>query len=350
MTMTFTEQQLRESLRRTTTDLPDAGDRVAQVQHRVRRRRRRTMATVAAVAALAVLAVPVTRVVLDRQARVDVATPGTVAEQMDATMKYAAFVAWWGGQVAGVKPPAGWDAGVTGVTVTTTLPPTMCSVVSMAAGEPAGTQSAWVLGQGSVLSSGSGGFGVISTYLPWPAGVTSCDPRPSGTLWVDAPASRASSMVAGQVAFASTPDDPSRPALDVAAVYRAVPADRLTQHGRDVFAAYQAAIPTEYGSAGAQLDRVLAALGSWIGIAMSNQVLAQASPQTGPVVLGGGAYVGTAALPAGYSARWDAAAGTLCVQGSVGDSGVRHVSEAEFAASMETGSTAVPVAGPCASG
>ena len=48
MTMTFTEQQLRESLRRTTTDVPDAGDRVAQVQRRVRRRRQRTIAVVAA--------------------------------------------------------------------------------------------------------------------------------------------------------------------------------------------------------------------------------------------------------------------------------------------------------------
>ena len=77
--------------------MPDAGDRVAQVQRRVRRHRRRTIATIAAVVALAVVAVPVTRAVVDRQARIEVATPGTEAEQMDATMKYAAFVAWWSG-------------------------------------------------------------------------------------------------------------------------------------------------------------------------------------------------------------------------------------------------------------
>jgi hypothetical protein len=348
--MTFTEQQLRESLRRTTTDVPDAGDRVAQVQRRLRRHRQRAVATVAAVAAVAVLAVPATRALVDRQSRVDVVGSGTVAEQMDATMKYAGFVAWWDGIVFGVKPASGRDQGVEGVSVTTTLPPTSCAVVSMAAGEPAGTQSAWVLGQGSVLTTGSGGFGVTSTYLQWPAGITSCDPRPSGTLLVDAPASVASSMFAGQVAFASRPDDPSRPALDVASVYRAVPPDRLTQHGRDVFSAYQAAVPTDYGTAGDQVDRVLAALGAWIGIAMRDQVPVQSSPQTGPVLLTGDSYVGTAQLPAGYSARWDAAATTVCVEGSIGDSGVRHVTEVEFAAARESGSTAIAVAGACPAG
>jgi hypothetical protein len=266
---------------------------------------------------------------------------------MDATMKYAAFVAWWDGVVFGAKQPAGWDAGVEGVKVTTTLPPTTCAVVSMASGEPAGTQSAWVLGQGSVIA---GNFGVTSTYLPWPTGVTGCDPRPSGMVLADAPASVTSARLAGQVAFGSFPEDPSRPALDVASVYRAVPPDRLTQHGREVYASYQAAIPTDYGSAAWQVDRVLAAIGAWIGIVMTDKVPAQASPQTGPVLLTGDSYAGTAQLPAGYSARWDPAAQTLCVEGSIGDSGVRRITEAEFATARESGSTAIAVAGACPAG
>ena len=94
---------------------------------------------------------PVTRAVVDRQARIEIATPDTEAEQMDATMKYAAFVAWWSGVTLGMKQPPGWDAGVTGVTVSATLPPTKCAVVAPAPGEPAGTQAAWVFGDGSVL-------------------------------------------------------------------------------------------------------------------------------------------------------------------------------------------------------
>ena len=70
---------------------------------------------------------------------------------------------------------------------------------------------------------------------------------------------------------------------------------------------------------------------------MSRQAPAQPSPQTGPVLLTSDSDAGTAQLPAGYSARWDPAASTVCVDGSVGDSGVRHVSEVELAATMETG-------------
>jgi hypothetical protein len=344
--MTFTEQQLRESLRRTTTEVPDAGDRVAQVQQRVRRRRQRTVAAVAGAAALVVLAVPVARALADRQARVDASSPG-VAQEMDASMKYAAFVAWWDGLTVGLTRPVGWDAGVDGVSVSTTRPPTSCAVVTPAPGEPAGTQPAWVFGEGSVLSAAGGSFGIITSYQLWPTGVTSCDPRPSGAALADPPATPTTMRAAGHAAFASLLDDPSRPALDVESVYRAVPPERLTQHGRDVFDAYQAAVPTDYGTSRAQLDRVLAVLGSWIGIAMTNQVLAQQSPQTGPAMLTGDSYVGTAQLPSGYSARWDAAAGTVCVEGRLGDSGPRHVSNANFWAAVELGTTATADDGAC---
>jgi hypothetical protein len=149
------------------------------------------------------------------------------------------------------------------------------------------------------------------------------------------------------VPWASALDDPSRPALDVASVYRAVPPERLTQHGRDVFAAYQASVPTDYGTSQEQVDRVLAVLASWIGNVSSAELPAPSPPQTGPVLLTGDSYSGTAQLPAGYSARWGSA-GSLCVEGSVGDSGVRHVSSIELADLMETGAMrASSVAGPC---
>jgi hypothetical protein len=345
MTMTFTEQQLRESLRRATTDVPVAGDRVAQVQRRVRRRRQRTMATVAAVAAAVVLAVPVARALAERQAQ-----PATDsgAAAMDATMKYAAFVAWWDGVALGVTQPPGWDPGVTGVTVTATLPPTKCTVVAPAPGEPSGTQAAWVFGDGTVLTTSSGQFGMVMTYLLWPVGTTGCDPRPSGVLLADPPLTATSALAAGNEAFASAPDDPSRPALDLESVYRAVPPERVTQHGRDVFAAYQAALPKDYGTDEEKVDRVLAVLASWIGNVMTGELPAQRSPQTGPVLLTGDSYSGTAQLPAGYSARWDAAASTVCVEGSIGGSGVRHVSEVELAAMRESGAErASSQAGPC---
>jgi hypothetical protein len=221
-------------------------------------------------------------------------------------------------------------------------------VVSPAPGEPAGTQAAWVFGDGTILTTSSGQFGMVSTYLLWPVGVAGCDPRPSGVLLADPPLTPTTSLAAGNAAFATALDDPSRPALDLESVYRAVPPERLTQHGRDVFAAYQAALPKDYGTDAEKVDRVLAVLASWIGNVMSGDLPAQRSPQTGPVLLTGDSNSGTAQLPAGYSARWDAGASTVCVEGSVGASGVRHVSELEFASLRETGAErASSQPGPC---
>jgi hypothetical protein len=56
-------------------------------------------------------------------------------------------------------------------------------------------------------------------------------------------------------------------------------------------------------------------------------------------------YVGTAELPAGYTARWNTTTGALCVQGSIGSSGVRHFTENQFG---EPGSPPLsPLDGPC---
>jgi hypothetical protein len=97
----------------------------------------------------------------------------------------------------------------------------------------------------------------------------------------------------------------------------------------------------DFGTPTEQNERVLSALLDWIAVAMVSTSLTP-SPATGPVLLRSTDYVGTAQLPAGYSARWDGA--KLCIQGSVGGSPVQHVSEASH---PEPGGATEYFDGPC---
>jgi hypothetical protein len=160
-----------------------------------------------------------------------------------------------------------------------------------------------------------------------------------------APSGNTQNLLAWALVFAQTTTDPSRPALDVESVYRAIPPELVTEVGRTAFAGYERTRPTTYGSDADQLDRVLTAIGGWVSVALSRAVLDTTSPVSGPTTLRTDTYVGTVDIPAGYSVRWDATTGAFCVQGSVGSSGVRHFTDEQF---VDAGATVLPpVDGPC---
>ena len=147
------------------------------------------------------------------------------------------------------------------------------------------------------------------------------------------------------LAFSQALADPSRPALDVAALYGSVPPDRLTDRGREAYAGYQAVAPTDYGTERDQLGRVLTALGQWLAVAMSYAPLTPTSPAVGPTRLAAAdAHAGQAELPEGYTAYWDTTRGSLCVEGRLGGTGLEHVTQEAFA---DPGAPVTPFDGPC---
>ena len=343
--MSLTEQELRDSLRRATEAPPHVTDRVGAVERRVRRRRTRIVVGTAIAVVVALAAVPVARWLPDRLSRNDIASSDITPQQMDAMMKYASFVAYWSGTAYGLKRP---DTGVVGVTVTTSLPPFNCALAVPEEGQPQGTQKAWLVAAPSVVQgtrTPGPTAGVITSYLLWPVGATNCESGAPGTVLAEGPDSAAHDLLSWTMAYGQLPDDPSRPALDVAGVFHEIPADRVTDFGRGVFESYESSMPKEFGPAVAQLDRVLVAVGGWLSVALSYDTLNQTSPVDGPTTLtadiekggdvtGAGPdnrYIGTAQLPAGYHATWERGTGKFCVEGSVGDSGVRHVSQDAFA-------------------
>jgi hypothetical protein len=325
--MPMTEDDLRTALRGIPTDLPTAPDRLRGVEARVRRHRRRVVATVAGAVVVVLLAVPLVRLVSEDRQR-DALPVGTSEQQVrDAMMQYAAFVTYWDGQAYNGK--LGTDPGVEGVVVTTSLPPTSCTIASSAPGEPGGTQAAWALGSGSVIPTGGEALptpDVALVVLLWQPGVTACDPRPGSAQLMAAPPAAGAGRIASDVVGAQRLDDPSRPALDVAAVYHRIPDDRLTQHGRDVFAAYQTwRDGLDLGSATEQNVRVLIALTTWAQAAIDPATPVTA---TGPTVLHPSDYAGEAAVPAGYSVHRDGAA--VCVDGRIFGSPLQHLDRSSF--------------------
>jgi hypothetical protein len=340
--MPLTEQDLRESLRRATDAPPHVADRVGSVERRVRRRRRRVVVGTAIAVIVALAAVPLVRWLPDRLSRNQVTHSDVTPEQMDAMMKYATFVTAW--TVVRNGPVA--DTGVVGVEATSNLPPFNCIVATP--GQPLGTQAGWVLAQPSVFTSEQAAptapRTVITSFVLWPAGTTSCDPAPSGTV-LAAPYSRdPRNLIAWDVAFSQALSDPSRPALDVPALYASIPQDRITDVGRRAFEGYQSVAPTDYGTDSDKVGRVLNAIGAWFGVALSDPTISTASPVEGPALLTAGPRAGSAVLPHGYGARWDVSAGTFCVQGQSGGSGVRHLTQEGF---VEMGTTVTPLDGPC---
>lgn len=342
--MSLTEQELRDSLRRATQAPPHVTDRVGAVERRVRRRRTRIVAGTAIVVAVALAAVPLARWLPDRLNRNDIASSDITPEQMDAMMQYATFVAAW----TVVRNGPVEDTGVVGVKATTNLPPYNCIVATPEDGQPQGTQAAWVLAQPSVFTSEQAAATaprtIITSFVLWPRGTSSCDPAPSGTV-LAAPYSRdPRNLIAWDLAFSQALSDPSRPALDIPALYASIPQDRITDVGRQAFEGYQSVAPKDYGTDRDKVGRVLNALGAWTGVALSFPPISVASPVTGPLLLTAGPRAGSAQLPDGYAARWDESAGTFCVQGESGASGMLHVSQEDF---VETGVTVTPLDGPC---
>ena len=330
--MSISPDDLRVALRRISGSPPAGSDPVAGVERRIRRNRRRRRAAVGGCLVVLVVAGALLQSsVLHLGQSAVPASPEQQQRDADAALKYATFVAWWDGSVVGAHPQAP-DIGVTGVEVATTAPPFTCAAARPSAAAPAGTQAAWVLGEGSASSTGSLSTGVVATtttYVIWPTGVTSCEPRPPAVALAAPPPSVTKARVASGLVYGQRLGSPGSPALDVEALYRSVPPDRLTQYGRDVFAAYESAT-VDYGTAAEQTDRVLVALGSWLPVALATATAAPTLRQSGPATLQGGGRVGSAELPAGYTARWDKARGTFCVDGSTGGSAVRHVSDANF--------------------
>ncbi|MFN8157280.1 MAG: hypothetical protein U0R68_07675 [Candidatus Nanopelagicales bacterium] len=344
--MPMTEDDLRTALRSIPASLPPAPDRLGGIEHRVRRHRRRVVASVAAGVAAVLLAVPVVRLVSDSRQR-DALPVGTTEQQVrDAEMKYATFVAFWDGMAFTRK--LGTDAGVEGVEVTSTLPPYYCTIARPATGEPGGTQAAWVLGAGSVIpqpgeNSVLGSVGM--TQALWTPGATTCDPRPADAQLYAAAPDSAGNPLGAEVTLVQSLADPSKPALDVAAVYRRIPADRVTDHGREVFADYQKWLAgIDFGTPEEQNKRALHALLDWLSIAMVSTTLTPSSPVEGPELLRSTDYVGTAQLPEGFTARWDGK--TLCVDGSVNGSPVQHATNGSY---DEPGGIFSLYDGPCRS-
>jgi hypothetical protein len=344
--MTFTEQELRESLRRTTAAPPPARDRMSLVEGAVRRRHRRVVVATVAAVVLALVAVPVVRLLPDRL-RHNAIPAGTSPAQVDAMMKYATFVTVWTGRNMGVRNFEG-DAGVVGIHLDWNLPPFMCVAASVEEGDVRGTQGAWVLATPSAITGTTvqtRNSEVLAPVVLWPVGVSSCDPPTAPEVHAAGPSGPLAETGVYEFAFGQSPSAPARPAMDVEAVFHAIPPDLVTDFGRRVFDNYESSRPTSYGTATEQLDRVLTALASWMSIALSHAVLTSPSPATGPQVLTADSYVGTAELPAGYAARWNTTTGALCVQGSIGSSGVRHFTENQFG---EPGSPPLsPLDGPC---
>ena len=277
--MSGPEHDLRVALRRLSDSPPEVTNLVERVETRARQRRNRGVAVTAAVAILAVLGVGLALWLPDRDGD---AIPATKSSQQlaDAKMQYAAFVAWWDGRMFGLG--AGEDTGVIGTVVSTGVPPFECASARMADGQPAGTQSAWVLGRRKVLSGEAGAdYGPLLTYVYvlGGTGVTTCDgPAPGETLVQARPRTN-------EIAFAQPFSDPSSPALDVAAIYESIPSDEITSHGREVFADYQDTLAKlDFGTSLNQTDRALRSLAGWIGVGSSRHELNQDSPQTGPVV------------------------------------------------------------------
>ncbi len=349
--MPLTEQDLRESLRRATDAPPRVADRLGAVERRVRRRRRRIVVGTAVAVVVALAAVPLAHWLPDRLNRNEITNSEVTPEQMDAMMQYATFVTAW--SVVRTGPVA--DTGVVGVAATVNLPPYNCIVATPEEGQPSGTQAGWVIATPSIFAAQpkTNAASVVTSFILWPRGVTSCDAPGPGVALTPAPAE--SNLLAWQLAFSQRPSAPSTPALDVAAIYAKIPQDRLTDVGRAVFEGYQKAAPKDYGSSRDQVERVLQSLAQWLAVALSSSGLTTMSPASGPTVLSGdvgaapaspdGRYVGTAELPAGYSARWVAASGAFCLQGSVGDSGVMHLSASDFTDYSAPPPT--PLDGPC---
>lgn len=342
--MPMTEDELRTALHRIPATLPPAPDRLGGIEKRVRRHRRRVAATAAASVAVVLLAVPVVRLVSERNSRDALPVTPTIQQRSDAMMKFATFVEWWDG--AAFNGQLVVDPGVEGVEVTTSLPPFSCTLARMSSGEPPGTQSVWVLGDGSVLTNENPGMagGVVAvTAAFWPEEETACDPRPRSATAFAGPPSGVTVGGSAELLFAQRLDDPSRAALDIPAVYAQIPQDRVTDHGREVYAAYTAlAASLDYGTPDEQNDRVLLALGDWLSVAARSTSLSQASPQDGPVLLRASDYVGTALLPEGYSARWTTT--SFCVDGSRAGSAAKHVSDTSYG---EPGTPATLLDGPC---
>lgn len=330
--MSFTEQELRESLRSATAAPPQAPDRVALVATAVRRRRRRLVVATAVAVVLALVAVPVVRLLPDRL-RHNAIPAGTTPAQVDAMMKYATFVAAWSGDLYGVRGTDP-DVGVVGVHARWNLPPFNCVEATVDADGPQGSQHGWILAAPSVIQGSSGlpagAVQIIEPVVAWPVGGTVCDPATPPTMVAAAPDSNAAGLLSWPLVFAQATTDPSRPALDVEAVYRSIPQELVTDAGRAAFAAYERLRPTTYGSDREQLDRVLTAVGGWVSVALSRGLLDTPSPVTGPRTLTADTYVGSVDVPAGYAARWDVTTGAFCVQGSVGTSGVRHFTDQQF--------------------
>lgn len=345
--MPMTEDDLRTALRAIPSDLPATPDRMGGIEHRVRRHRRRVVASVAAGVAVVLLAVPVALLVSQRSQR-DALPVGTSERQVrDAMMQYAAFSAYWQGRAFG-GAAYGRDPGVTGVVVTASPPPTACTIASMAPGEPGGTQSAWVLGTGSVIAKDGqvvAGNGLTVTRFLWPVGVTSCDPRPSsGQAMAAVPAADAG-PVASDVAGAQTFADPSRPALDVEAVYRRIPDDRLTQIGRDVFASYEKwRAGIDFGTPAEQNQRVLQGLYDWLTAATTYGEPSATGLPGGQVLLTSTEWAGTAVVPDGYHVQHRSDPAKVCVDGSVDGSPVQHASSASYS---DSGSAFTALDGPC---
>ncbi len=345
--MSYTEQDLRESLHRTTSAPPPAPNRMALVELAVRHRRRQLVVATVAAAVLALVAVPVVRLLPDRL-RHNTIPVGTSPGQVDAMMKYATFVTAWTGAINGIRGTDP-DAGVVGVHVTWNLPPFNCISATADEEGPQGTQRSWILASPSAIQGSSGlsaaSAGLILPVVAWPSGVSACDPPTAPATMAAAPSGNTQNLLAWGLVFAQTTTDPSRPRLDVEAVYRSIPPELVTEVGRTVFAGYERIRPTTYGSDGDQLDRVLTAIGGWVSIALSRSVLDTTSPVSGPTRLTTDTYVGTVDIPAGYSARWDSSTGAFCVQGSIGSSGVRHFTDEQF---VDAGATVLPpVDGPC---
>jgi hypothetical protein len=332
--MAQTEQDLRDALRGLSADPPEVTNLVGRVERGLRRRRIQEVAV--ALVLVVLIALPLLRLLPDRVNGDPVLPADPGQEQMDARMQYAAFVAWWDGHVVGGE--TGSDLGVKGVVVTTTLPPFACAVASMAPGQPPGSQAAWVLGSGAVLGHESPWPGtpqVTTAVVLWDKGLTSCAGAPEGETVVSSPVR---SLVTGDVAFSQEFSDTTRPALDVAGVYRSITPDQVTAHGREVFAAYEAKRASlDFGTPVEQTDRALASLAEWVSVGVSTESILQSPPQAGPVVLDMGIDRSTLNLPAGFSVRWIAAFsdenlpagdpdnGRFCVDGGVAGSPVRHV-------------------------
>lgn len=344
--MPMTEDDLRTALRAIPSDLPAAPDRMRGIEIRVRRHRRRVVVSVAAAVAVVLLAAPVVRLVSERSQR-DARPVGTSEQQVrDAMMQYAAFAAYWQGQAFG-GAPHGIDPGVKGVVVTASVPPAACTIATMAPGEPGGTQSAWVLGTGSVIARDGlvrQGTGISTIRFLWPVGVTTCDPRPAGGEALAAVPAAGSVEVASDVVGAQTFADPTAPALDVESVYWSIPVDRLTQVGIDVFASYRTWRSTfGFGTPTEQNQRVLQGLYDWLAVATTYGEPAAKALPGGAVQLESTSYVGTATVPAGYHAGWSSD-GKVCVDGSVDGSPVQHANEGSY---TDSGSPFTALDGPC---